>query len=1387
MGWPLSQDYNEAVQAPRASFADPELKGCEVVTGPLGLPLPRSGNFADVYQVRGPDGRTWAVKCFTRPVAGLKERYAKIDLHLQEARLPFTVGFRFLTEGIKVRGQWYPVVKMEWVEGFTLNEFVRNQLGRADMLKALLGMWVRLCKRLRDAEIAHADLQHGNVLLVPGETANKLKLRLIDYDGMWVPDLAKKPSGESGHPAYQHPARLRDKVYSADVDRFPHLVIGCALRAIAVAGKPLFDQFDNGDNLLFREGDFARPGESKVFRTLWDLDDPTVTNLVALLVTSAGRPMRDTPWLDEVLEGDQAQPVSDAVLSKAATVLGVPRRASRRAAPAAQIYSVPEEANAFANLLDDVETRPKRPRRKRKVPVIPLIAGGAVVVAAGVMLAILLTRGKKDDPGPGPDGTTLVAGVTTTTEPDKSGPVVKKGVLETQWSAVEPGKPVIRVPALAAGIDPPMAEHFLRPYAVRGAGALGVWLLPDGARAIIAGRAAVNVLDLKTGKMEPVADELDLVRAAVSPDGKYVVTADRERIVRGFDVESGDELFARGFPATETVLAVTPDGKRVALTAPGVGYAEWTLPEGNEVRRHSSMQATALAFSPDGKSAVATDKDGGVELWSLDDGSVKLLAADVRTAAVGFSADGNRAVAATTAPGREIRSWTVPDGRPLPARPLPVKSGVTSLVVAADGTAFVGTQSGEVAFIPEGAPSGVVHTANPASPISRLDLTADSKHVLAGTQRGSVYLSRTTPAPEEIEKKELPPSPAPSWLAFVRTGPVSPELRQFAADARGDRFLVYGRDRVAIYETETLRQKDSLRIAEGQITAAGFGPGGLVVLCEKDAAGKYRTRAWNPTTTEAGPVFVLPAPKETPFAGLATRITPVPERPWVLATTPTSGDVLFDPKTGKRVEGWPAGQPSSQLVAAPSPDGKVIAFGSADQTVQLWDSDKATPGLKFEASTGFAGLAFSPDGRQLVGFGRWGRIRVWDATTGKIVREVDHDHPGPISNVVPLGGDLAAVQMNTGWQVMDLVSGRVAGSGSDIPVPLGTAVVLARRGQFVARAADDLLATWTVRPERVATAPALRPAPPSMFPDVKVIRDAPRGMPIGLAVTADAQYVISADASRLTRYTADRLRFDTEVESDEGPLRGLALTKDKLFTLGRKSVGVRDPETLEKTAEFPVTIGTGANPVLFAVHPDGETAIIFSDRVRELDLKTKRERVVPTPRAASGKPLTQFAWSKDGRTGVARWANEITIVWNPKTGEAKSLEDLKAPAPAAPQALAVSDDGVLAALGTRAGELKVWNTRTNKVLLSETGVYPSGAGGTGVEAVWFLQGGDHVVTVGTNGQVVVWKIDGARRIEEFKEPPGTIRGALGPNGRVLFTQLPSTMHRIELPNVRRKK
>ena len=125
---------------------------------------------------------------------------------------------------------------MRWVEGLTLAEFVEEHLERPGNLKMLLDLWVKLAARLREAEMAHADLQHGNVLLVP-MSGGSLALRLIDYDGMYVPALAGTRSGEVGHPAYQHPQRLREGTYNAEVDRFSHLAIYCGIRCLMLGRR----------------------------------------------------------------------------------------------------------------------------------------------------------------------------------------------------------------------------------------------------------------------------------------------------------------------------------------------------------------------------------------------------------------------------------------------------------------------------------------------------------------------------------------------------------------------------------------------------------------------------------------------------------------------------------------------------------------------------------------------------------------------------------------------------------------------------------------------------------------------------------------------------------------------------------------------------------------------------------------------------------------------------------------------------------------------------------------------------------------------------------------------------------------------------------------------
>ena len=321
--WPTADDYQSAMQNLSLSMSDTELQSGVAAENIMGMPLLYSGGIADVYRVEcASTGNTWAVKCFKRPTAGLQERYAKISDCLQEKRLPFMVDFEYLDKGIRIANHWYPILKMQWVEGQTLGEYIQSNLSKPDMLDQLLLLWVKLATWLDRAGIAHADLQHGNVMLVPVGDDGTVSLKLVDYDGMWVPALAGSQATELGHPNFQHPQRARDRIYKYEVDRFSHLVICTAIRSLRVGGRSLWSDFDNEDNLLFTAKDFEVPSESRLMKELWTLTDRRVHTLLGNLILATQNPLQKTPLIQQLIVDGQSEKLSVKASQRVRSILG---------------------------------------------------------------------------------------------------------------------------------------------------------------------------------------------------------------------------------------------------------------------------------------------------------------------------------------------------------------------------------------------------------------------------------------------------------------------------------------------------------------------------------------------------------------------------------------------------------------------------------------------------------------------------------------------------------------------------------------------------------------------------------------------------------------------------------------------------------------------------------------------------------------------------------------------------------------------------------------------------------------------------------------------------------------------------------------------------------
>src|SRR5262249_40495518 len=162
MNWPTMSDYQEAIQNPGNCFSDPQLKAGTPALNALGLPQPVTGGFCSVYQVAS--GKTkWAVRCFLHNIQDLRERYKEISKYLRWHKVKQTVGFEYLQEGIRVRDAWHPVLKMEGVDGDTLDRWVDKHVDDPGALRRLADRWGEVMKGLEAAHVGHCDLQHGNV------------------------------------------------------------------------------------------------------------------------------------------------------------------------------------------------------------------------------------------------------------------------------------------------------------------------------------------------------------------------------------------------------------------------------------------------------------------------------------------------------------------------------------------------------------------------------------------------------------------------------------------------------------------------------------------------------------------------------------------------------------------------------------------------------------------------------------------------------------------------------------------------------------------------------------------------------------------------------------------------------------------------------------------------------------------------------------------------------------------------------------------------------------------------------------------------------------------------------------------------------------------------
>lgn len=295
MAYPSIEQYQIALQHPNTAFTDVELASGKIRSSNLGLPLVASGGFALTYALET-GGRKYAVRCFHREAAGIERRYAAISSKLTALASSYFLKFEFQRAGVRVNKGAYPIVKMAWAQGETLGEFVESNHQDKAKLTNLITALTRLAAYLQANGIAHGDIQEGNLMVSDGGRT----IQLIDYDGMFVPEIATLGGSELGHRDYQHPRRAISN-FGPHLDRFSFIVLNLSLRALC-ARPSLWHTSQSGAGVIVcRANDFAALGQSSVLREIAQI--PGLERDTQNFIAICGSECSAIPSLDDFVAG----------------------------------------------------------------------------------------------------------------------------------------------------------------------------------------------------------------------------------------------------------------------------------------------------------------------------------------------------------------------------------------------------------------------------------------------------------------------------------------------------------------------------------------------------------------------------------------------------------------------------------------------------------------------------------------------------------------------------------------------------------------------------------------------------------------------------------------------------------------------------------------------------------------------------------------------------------------------------------------------------------------------------------------------------------------------------------------------------------------------------
>ena len=263
MKYPSVSDYIESVKLVGNNFST--LTNLRPVTDSSGQPILKIGESAVVFKMFDVNtSHFYAVRCFLGYQDQQIDYYQHIKEALKDVSNNYFVPFQYYDNEIYVScnslyNKYYPVLLMDWVEGYTLESYITKFVDDRYKLLQLTYKFSQLTNWLLSQSFAHGSIDKDNILInADGQ------IKLVDYDNMFTPSMKEKGFNKKCKSSIRNPLH-KDCAWGECMDDFPLILILLSLKIIS--NQPnLFKQRKRNNHLLFSDSDLLNLSTSHLYK-----------------------------------------------------------------------------------------------------------------------------------------------------------------------------------------------------------------------------------------------------------------------------------------------------------------------------------------------------------------------------------------------------------------------------------------------------------------------------------------------------------------------------------------------------------------------------------------------------------------------------------------------------------------------------------------------------------------------------------------------------------------------------------------------------------------------------------------------------------------------------------------------------------------------------------------------------------------------------------------------------------------------------------------------------------------------------------------------------------------------------------------------------------------